>query len=253
MGQVDEPVPGEGGGQLPVVLVLENPQGVLQQGDLLPRGGELPQGHVGPGAQDIPPAFNVVDQVVVFQIGRRLGEAQPHLVGILLDVGQLQPHQLAHQAVAAHAQPVQRPDGARQVLLLPGQGEQGLLNLAEQPHVQLPPAVEELGGELLQLRHLLPAGTVQVVQHGEQVLPQQLHVPPAQPDDLGPVFLHLGGVFLKGEPAGPLPLGEDGELPQIVKILLLIRFHAGRSPPFGQAVGLSAGPSWAAAVPAESP
>ena len=74
------------------------------------------------------------------------------------------------------------------------------------------------------------AGAEQVVQHGEQPGPEQLHVPRAQPGDAVAVLQKLSGVLLKAQLIRALALGEGGKLPQIGEIFLLIWLHDA-SPP----------------------
>ena len=107
VGHVDVAVPRQLRCLLLVALVLEDLEGLLHQTDLLPRALEGPQRDVCPGAQDIPPGLRVLQLVVIFQIGGRLGKAQAHLDHEFLHQRQLQAHQLADAAMAAHPQPVQ--------------------------------------------------------------------------------------------------------------------------------------------------
>ena len=233
VGHVDKPFPGQPRRLRLILLVLEDLEGPAHQGHLLPRGLEGPQGHVGPGAQDIPPGLIVLDLVVVLQVGRRLGEAQAHARHVGLRQLQLQPHQTAAQAVAPDAQPVQGADHPALVILLPGQTQKGPVDLAEQPCVLLLPDVQKLCGKGLQLLQRLPVRLEEVVQHREQLPSQQLHIPPHQRLRLLPIPVHPGLVVRKGQALRLLPGGEGGNPAQIGDVLLLIQLHTPSLPPAG--------------------
>ena len=174
VGHVEIPLPGQVRLHLLIVLILHNPKGFPDQPDLSPLGLEGAQSHVGPGAQDIPPGFRILDLVKIFQIGRRLGEAQAHPAHVFLNQLQIQASQIVAQPVVPHTQPVQLPDSSGPVPLQPGQAQQRLVNPPEQPRVH---AAREFGGEILQLPDLLLFRLEQVVQRRDQTAPQQLHVP----------------------------------------------------------------------------
>ena len=137
MSHRDKALPGKIRLLLLIGFILHNLQGALCEPDFFTRRLELPQGDVGPGAQDISSGFRRVNLVIIFQIGGGLRKAQPHLEHVFFTLCQLQPNQLIAKIITSDSQPVKLPDNAVSVSSKTHEAQKSPPNLAKQAGIKL--------------------------------------------------------------------------------------------------------------------
>ena len=191
VGPAQKNIPGQIRLQLPVVIVPNDVEHLLGNGDaaLVILGAD---GDVGQRPDNIAPGVLILDLLKELQIGT--GLRKDHLVAEAEGGGPLlfDTVQGPVQIVEPHAQLVELLDDVVPILLEPIQAQQGVVDHNIHPRIQVGGPVHEHVGKGLQVPDLVGGGGMQLLQLREQVLAQKGHVLPLQiPHPLGAVDLFL--------------------------------------------------------------